>query len=105
MPTHVRRLERADDRLSGEPTRVERLTEGDFVLFVAGEIVPCNGVVIEASAGTVIGSVMDAGTTVLSNLVIVRVGAAQAAMDGRRPDPRALRVRRRRRAAPPARGA
>ena len=74
MPTHVRRLDRADDRLSGELTRVERLLQGDFILCIAGEVMPCNGVVVDSSAGIGIGSPVMAGTIVLWNLVIVRVG-------------------------------
>ena len=84
MPTHVRRLDRADDHLSGELTLVERLLEGDFILCVAGEIVPCDGIVIDGSAGTRIGSPAIAGTTVVSNLVIVRVGDAYTAAYGRK---------------------
>lgn len=83
-PTHVRRLERADDRLSGEVTLIERLSDGDCILCVAGEVVPCDGIVIDGSAGTGIGSPVIAGTTVLSNLVIVRVGETSIVAYGRK---------------------
>jgi hypothetical protein len=46
-PTHVRRLERADDRLSGEITLLERLTDGDCILLVPGDVIPCRGVVVD----------------------------------------------------------
>jgi len=46
-PTHVRRLERADDRLSGEVTLVERLSDGDCILCVPGDVIPCRGVVVD----------------------------------------------------------
>lgn len=79
MPTHVRRLDRADDPLSGELILAERLCEGDFILCLAGEIVPFDGIVIDGSADARIGFPVIAGTTVLPNLVIVRVGDPSAA--------------------------
>ena len=49
-PTHVRRLERADDRLSGEVTMVERLTDGDCILCVPGDVIPCRGIIVDGFA-------------------------------------------------------
>lgn len=82
-PTHVRRLERADDRLSGELTRIERLSQGDCILCVAGEVIPCRGVVVDGFAAVRCsrskheflrgGSAVRPGTTVLANFLIVRV--------------------------------
>lgn len=90
-PTHVRRLDRADDRLSGELTLIERLVEGDCILCVAGDVIPCCGTVVGgcapvrdrafASAMTDpgpsvlrYGASVRAGTVVVSNFLIVRVG-------------------------------
>ena len=75
MPTHVRRLDRADDHLSGELILTDKLSDGDFILCLTGEIVPRDGMVIDGSAGSVIGLPVSAGTTVLPNLIVVRVGA------------------------------
>lgn len=82
-PTHVRRLERADDPLSGEVTRVERLLNGDCILCVAGDVIPCRGVVIDGFAAARCnasqheflrrGSSVLPGTTVVANFLIVRV--------------------------------
>lgn len=82
-PTHVRRLDRADDRLSGELTLVERLSNGDCILCVAGEVIPCRGVVVDGAAAVrrsastheVLrgGSSVLPGTTVVANFLIVRV--------------------------------
>ena len=89
MPTHVRRLDRSNDPLSGELTLVEQLSEGDCILCVAGEILPCNGTVVDGTAlmnrasvvcptptaaRTRIGSRVIAGAIVLSKFVILRVG-------------------------------
>jgi high-affinity K+ transport system ATPase subunit B len=49
-PTHVRLLDRADDRLSGEVTLAERLTDGDCILLVPGDVIPCRGVVVDGFA-------------------------------------------------------
>ena len=46
-PTHVRLLDRADDRLSGEVMLVERLADGDCILLVPGDVIPCRGVVVD----------------------------------------------------------
>lgn len=93
-PTHVRRLDRADDRLSGELTLVARLHDGDCILCVAGDVIPCRGMVVDGLAtvrhsasepapnrGQSIlrwGSSVRPGMTVLSNFVIVRVGSGPA---------------------------
>lgn len=91
VPTHVRRLERPDDCLSGEVTLVERLSSGDYILCVAGEVIPCGGTVVDGLAAVcqsgaspssadseheVIrgGSPVHPGTTVMTNFLIVRVG-------------------------------
>jgi cation transport ATPase len=50
MPTHVRRLEHADDRLSGEVTLIERLANGDCILLVPGDVIPCRGIVVDGFA-------------------------------------------------------
>ena len=90
-PTHVRRLERADDRLSGELTLVDRLLEGDCILCVAGDVLPCSGTVVDgcasvrdrAFASTIedaepsvlrFGASVHPGMAVVSNFLIVRVG-------------------------------
>ena len=89
-PTHVRRLERADDRLSGEVTLVERLSPGDCILCVAGDVIPCHGIVVDGFAairhrgfepspndsGRAVlrgGSSVRPGMTVVANFVVVRV--------------------------------
>jgi high-affinity K+ transport system ATPase subunit B len=82
-PTHVRRLDCAHDRLSGEVTRVERLVDGDCILCVAGDVIPCRGVVVDGSAAVRCslskrqflrgGSPVLPGTTVVANFVVVRV--------------------------------
>lgn len=94
-PTHVRRLDRADDRLSGEVTLVARLLDGDCILCVAGDVIPCRGRVVDGLATvrhsaseappnerrqSVLrwGSAVRPGMTVLSNFVIVRVGSGPA---------------------------
>jgi len=92
LPTHVRRLDRSDDPLSGEVTLLGRLSVGDCILCVAGEMVPCDGMVVEGTAfvgvarcdsrGQVrgragVGTRLCSGTVVLSNYLIVRVGAAE----------------------------
>ena len=94
-PTHVRRLDRADDRLSGEVTLVARLLDGDCILCVAGDVIPCCGTVVDGLATarhcaseaapndqcqSVLrwGSAVRPGMTVLSNFVIVRVGSGPA---------------------------
>ena len=94
-PTHVRRLDRADDRLSGEVTLVARLLDGDCILCVAGDVIPCRGMVVDGS--TIVrlsgserapneanhsalrkGASVRPGMTVLSNFVVVRVGSGSA---------------------------
>ena len=94
-PTHVRRLDHADDRLSGEVTLVARLLDGDCILCVAGDVIPCGGTVVDGSATARHsasepapnnqsqsflrrGSSVRPGMTVLSNFVIVRVGSGRA---------------------------
>jgi high-affinity K+ transport system ATPase subunit B len=91
LPTHVRRLDRSDDPLSGELTLIGRLSVGDCILCVAGEMVPCDGTVVDGAAlvgagwsdcrtqargRAEVGSRLFGGTVVLSNYVIVRVVAA-----------------------------
>ena len=88
-PTHVRRLERADDRLSGELTLIERLSQGDCILCVAGEVIPCRGVVVD---GFPRGAPVRPGMMVVANYLIVRVEESPKA--GRRPVPRAARAHR-----------
>jgi high-affinity K+ transport system ATPase subunit B len=94
-PTHVRRLERPDDLLSGEVTLVERLADGDSVLCVPGDVIPCRGIVIDGFAvvrrnsgyGTPndeaplplrAGSRVIPGMAVVSNFLIVRVRSESA---------------------------
>src|SRR6185437_16952638 len=91
VPTHVRLLGRADDRLSGEVTLVVRLVEGDCILCVAGDVIPCCGTVSEGCASVrdctfasasadsgqwVVrnGAWVSPGTAVVSSFLILRVG-------------------------------
>ena len=93
LPTHVRRLDRSNDPLSGELTRIERLSDGDCILCVAGEILPCDGTVVEGTAMVStpssersaqvhvragIGSRVVAGMILFSQYVIVRVGDSES---------------------------
>lgn len=91
LPTHVRRLDRPDDPLSGELTLIERLSAGDCILCVAGEIVPCDGTVVDGTAMVSaawsdrqlhtparINSRVIAGMILCSNYVIVRVSDFQS---------------------------
>ena len=90
-PTHVRRLERADDRLSGELTRVERLSDGDCILCVAGDVIPCAGTIVSGRAQVRVsafasatansvpwvlghGASVHPGMSIVSDFLIVRVG-------------------------------
>ena len=70
---------------------IERLSDGDCILCVAGEILPCDGTVVEgtamvstASAGQSvhaaarINSRVTAGMILFSNYVIVRVGDSES---------------------------
>lgn len=99
-PTHVRRLERADDRLSGELTLIERLSDGDCILCVAGDVVPCRGMVVNGFAsvrhaasapapndrGDVVlrrGSLALPGMTVVANFLVVRVEESTAELTTR----------------------
>jgi high-affinity K+ transport system ATPase subunit B len=93
-PTHARRLDTAGDILSGEPTLVCRLVDGDEVLCVHGDVVPRDGEIVEGTAiiedlnqrhatptprrSIARGARIDAGATVLSNYVIVRVGVRRS---------------------------
>lgn len=56
-PSHVRRLDASDargegtiDKLAFEIVRTSSLNEGDFVLCVAGDVIPIDGVVVEGRA-------------------------------------------------------
>jgi high-affinity K+ transport system ATPase subunit B len=79
-PTHARRLERADDRLSGELTLVARLLDGDCILCVAGDVIPCAGIVLDGCAlvrdGTLASAAADAAPWVLGYGASVRPGMA-----------------------------
>ena len=87
--THVKRLEIPSDRLSVELTLTTRLRAGDHVLCVAGDVVPCDGDVVDGIATvmepTPIASTqvvrtlgnhshVTADTLVLSDYLVVTVG-------------------------------
>jgi len=89
-PRHVKRLEIPDDRLSLEVTLSTRLRAGDHVLCVPGDVIPCDGEIVDGTATVaeplaadeptlavhILGSrgVARAGTVVLSDYLVVRVG-------------------------------
>ena len=91
-PTHARRLDVAGDILSGELTLVGRLADGDEVLCIRGDIVPRDGEVVNGAAivnepldaalashrRVAIGSPICAGTEILTNYVVVRLGASRS---------------------------
>ncbi|MFL5615990.1 MAG: hypothetical protein ACJ796_20160 [Gemmatimonadaceae bacterium] len=93
-PTHARRLDIAGDILSGELTLVRRLADGDEVLCVHGDIVPHDGEVVDGAAivtdprdaalashrRVAVGSPICAGTEILTNFVVVRLGASRSAL-------------------------
>jgi high-affinity K+ transport system ATPase subunit B len=86
LPTHVKRLEIRGDILSVELTRTGRLTDGDQVLCVAGEIIPAAGAVVggrallrdisDASEWRVaVGSRVVAGMYVATDHVVICIDA------------------------------
>jgi potassium-transporting ATPase ATP-binding subunit len=83
MPTHAKRLDIPGDLLSVELSLATRLREGDHVLCVSGDVVPCDGEVVDGIAviddpeGTArfvgSGALAVAGTRVLSDFLVIRI--------------------------------
>ena len=89
LPTHVRRLEIPGDRWSIELTLAASLRHGDSILCVAGDVVPCDGMVVDGSAIVetggdasrllVAGSSVSAGARVVTNFLVVRIAVLRSA--------------------------